>query len=1032
LDGGLGSVLSWQKNIPLQGADSAMEVITAVASADQDGFWVFVRSFSATNKLLAYLVDASGVHQAPVVSSCLRNQSFLQQAGTVKASSDGRYMVFGPSAWSLNLPVTELYKLNNATGEVSPVVLFNSGGINWGAEFSANSEYLYIAGEEAQSSTSVINQYDMSKTASATTFQNSKTLINALQGAPKYWQCQMAPDGKIYISQFSFSPSFSKYLSVIKEPSKKGSLCNFQANTVVLVSGTCMMGLPTFVQSYFVRFTWTGECKNSGTQFTSNFNPVPDSIYWNFGDLSSGVLNFSKEFNPVHIFSDSGSFNVKAKAFNANGHQEEAMRIVKISAQPDVSLGPDRFVCPNTMVTIDAGSGFTKYQWSTGQVTQTIQVADTGMFWVDVFNNKACRGSDSIHIACFPAPQVDESALVISPTTCGGSTGAIAGLSVTGNPPLSYEWKNGDSLLVSTNLDLVQLPVDNYTLYVTDGYGCTRPSHNFTINDVSDLLIDTVLVQQSHCGKADGEINVIAITGLSAMLKYSIDNGKTYSNLGKFTYLPHGTYKVKVMVSDTTQPCQKVYDFNPVIILNLAGPKVSHVATHFETGSLSDGSIVINASGSGDTLIYSIGTTPQINNGNFYNLPSGTYTCSVTDKNGCDTTFLAVVNNLMVNRLEAIAGGGSACLGNIAVLPLLTNQFNKVNSFQVRLHYDKSLVTCQNYLNPNPLLADSLQIDLFPAIGELVIKWTGKKTVSLDNGSTLLELSFASVVSGQSPLSWDISPGVCVFHDSLGGILPSEFFKGEVRVYSVPEADISGPLSACEGGEVILTSDYHTGTGNGAITYKWSGPDGFSGTTPIVSINPLSQATAGQYTLILSDTNHCKSKYTAQVNVLPTPVSEFPTASDTLYFDERLELIAGETADQYLWNTGDTTNSILVTAEGWYKVTITTAGGCQTIDSVMMLYAFSPFTMPNAFSPDGDGFNEVFRPVTLPEKISSYNMYIYDRWGQQVFFTNDVTQGWDGNINGSPAQIGGYVYYLKYGNTSGAVREKRGMVTVVR
>ncbi len=88
--------------------------------------------------------------------------------------------------------------------------------------------------------------------------------------------------------------------------------------------------------------------------------------------------------------------------------------------------------------------------------------------------------------------------------------------------------------------------------------------------------------------------------------------------------------------------------------------------------------------------------------------------------------------------------------------------------------------------------------------------------------------------------------------------------------------------------------------------------------------------------------------------------------------------------------------------------------------------------MPNAFSPNGDGLNDVFRPVTLPEKISTFSMYVYDRWGQQVFFINNIQHGWDGTIYGNPAQIGGYVYVVKYGNPSGVVREKRGMVIVVR
>jgi len=1031
LDGGSGSVLSWEKNIPLQGADSAAEVITAVACADQDGFWVFVRNFSATNKILAYLVDADGVHQTPVISLCLRNQSLLQQVGTVKASSDGRYLVYGPSLWSLNNPVTELFNLNSSTGEATPVFLFNSGGINWGAEFSANSEFLYLAMESPGGDSSKIVQFDMSQLSSATVFQNNKIVINAIAGAPKYWQQQIAPDGKIYGVQY---PASIKYLSVIHEPSKKGVFCNFQPNAVPLASGNCLMGLPTFVQSYFARFTWIGECMNVETQFTSNFVPVPDSINWDFDDPSTGIYNFSNELNPVHVFSDSGSYNVTARAFYTNGHKEDATRIVKISPQPKVTLGPDQFICPNSQITFDAGSGFLSYQWSTGQASQTIQVADTGTYWVRVSNSSSCAGYDTIHLNFYPAPVIDETGLVISPTTCGGSTGAITGLVVNGNQPVSYEWKNGNSLTISSNLDLFQLPVDNYTLFVTDGYGCSWPSRNFTINDVGDLLIDTVIVQQAHCGKADAKIMVVATTGLAAMLKYSIDNGQSYSyNLGDFYNLTAGIYKVKVMVSDTTQPCQKVYDFNPVIVQDVGGPLIINVSTQFENGTQADGSIKIQASSTSDTLYYLVDGIEQVNNGTFNNLHSGTYTCKVTDKYGCDTTFTAVVNNLTVARLQAIAGYGSTCLGNVAVLPLLANNFNRVNSFNIRLKYDNTKVICQNYLNPATSLADSLKIELYPASGELNLKWADLNPVSLPDGTTLVELSFASLNSGQSTVKWDLSPGICVFLDSIGFSLPTEFTQGQVRVYSIPKAEVPEPLPTCEGGDVLLIANYLAGTGNGTISYNWTGPGGFTSNDPLLTLTALTQAEAGQYAVSVSDTNHCQSDYTADVTVIPTPVSGLPTDTDTIYFDlpRRLEAAQGY-YDSYAWNTGDTTNSILITAEGWYKVTIATPEGCTTTDSVMMLYAIVPLTMPNAFTPDGDLLNDVFRPVTLPEKISSFSMYIYDRWGKQVFFTSDIKQGWDGTINGSPAQIGGYVYVLKYGNPSGAEREKRGMVMVVR
>ena len=98
-----------------------------------------------------------------------------------------------------------------------------------------------------------------------------------------------------------------------------------------------------------------------------------------------------------------------------------------------------------------------------------------------------------------------------------------------------------------------------------------------------------------------------------------------------------------------------------------------------------------------------------------------------------------------------------------------------------------------------------------------------------------------------------------------------------------------------------------------------------------------------------SDTNHCKSSYSWQVNVVPAPVAGF--TQDTLFFDEQYKLEAAQGYNHYSWNTGDSTYSILVSSEGWYKVTMKTIEGCAATDSVMMLYSFVPLSMPNAFTP---------------------------------------------------------------------------------
>ena len=72
-----------------------------------------------------------------------------------------------------------------------------------------------------------------------------------------------------------------------------------------------------------------------------------------------------------------------------------------------------------------------------------------------------------------------------------------------------------------------------------------------------------------------------------------------------------------------------------------------------------------------------------------------------------------------------------------------------------------------------------------------------------------------------------------------------------------------------------------------------------------------------------------------------------------------------------------------------------------------------PYTLyiPNAFSPDGDGFNDYFRVVA--QGLKDYSIEIYNRWGQMVFKSNDITNQWDGKFNNKPMPSASYVYKIK-------------------
>jgi len=86
--------------------------------------------------------------------------------------------------------------------------------------------------------------------------------------------------------------------------------------------------------------------------------------------------------------------------------------------------------------------------------------------------------------------------------------------------------------------------------------------------------------------------------------------------------------------------------------------------------------------------------------------------------------------------------------------------------------------------------------------------------------------------------------------------------------------------------------------------------------------------------------------------------------------------------------------------------------------------------IPNTFTPNDDGENDVFRVKGL--KLGEVYLAVYNRWGEKVFETNDLTKGWDGRYKGRPADVGVFGWYLKVKCLNGAETFKKGNVTLIR
>jgi gliding motility-associated-like protein len=154
-------------------------------------------------------------------------------------------------------------------------------------------------------------------------------------------------------------------------------------------------------------------------------------------------------------------------------------------------------------------------------------------------------------------------------------------------------------------------------------------------------------------------------------------------------------------------------------------------------------------------------------------------------------------------------------------------------------------------------------------------------------------------------------------------------------------------------------------------------------------------------------------------------------------------LNAGAGLASYLWNTGDTTESIVILSVGMYWVGMESLIGCVGTDSVYVKLIEDEIPpepsnnifIPNAFSPDGDGINDNFNISynNNPFPISHCVLHIFNRWGEEIFQSDDITQGWDGKKNGKDCPGGVYVYKIVFSADGIAGSQERvGTVTLVR
>jgi gliding motility-associated-like protein len=587
-------------------------------------------------------------------------------------------------------------------------------------------------------------------------------------------------------------------------------------------------------------------------------------------------------------------------------------------------------------------------------------------------------------------------------------------LTALGPTPFAYRWEDLSEVYFGSDIDVFGLPAGQYRLTITDSNGCEIVSDVYTIEDAGNLQVLNVELTQPHCGRPDGQIVVHAFSPSGSVLQYSIDDGVTYQADSVFSGLIGAGYVVRVT---DEFGCEGFYLSNPVYLNDIPGPQVTQVNITNETDFLGNGAVEIVANGSTPIIYYSIdgGATWQENDGGFYNLQSGIYSLQIKDENGCDTSFTVEIQNVILTYLHAVTGEGGICEDSTALIPVNVDNFKNVAEFHLKLGFNADNLECEGFTDIHPQLADSLTGWVDQGAGEIHLAWNSASPVTFSQPEKVADLVFTTKNPGQGQLSWYTGTTESYFTNAAGNPIPAEFQTGEVKIYEPPEIILDQSKTVCEGQIVIIMS---TALGNQPpISYRWIYPAGDTTSNDPIFFN-VTQAEAGLYTLLATDRVGCTDQKSIELIVSEIPVAAFH-GIDTLEMRAGDMLDAGAGMESYEWSTGDTVQSIVIQAEGTYSVEMESLFGCTGMDSIYIKLITDEILsnnifIPNAFSPDGDGLNDTFMATATNDYIQKFHMLIFDRWGGQIFESNDIFLGWDGTMHGKLVPGGMYTYKITY------------------
>lgn len=735
-------------------------------------------------------------------------------------------------------------------------------------------------------------------------------------------------------------------------------------------------------------------------------NGVPPLTY---GWSPTTGLNNPASLNPVATPSATTTYTITVQ--DNTGCTASDNVTITLYPAATVNLGPDVQVCSSALpYTIDAGAGYTNYDWSVNAYdgSQTMPVSASGNYSVTVTNSNGCTATDNINVTVVSNPVVN---LGIDQTVCSEdlpfTLNAGPGFAV-------YDW-NIDAYDGSQTM-----PVNttgSYSVTVSDGSGCTGSDQiSITVDPLMNITL--VSVNPLCFGTATGSITA-NVTGGTPAYQYYWSNGQTTPSISGLsagvTYAVTVTDNIGCSVTASA-------------VLTSPPQLVATVTTQPTECGQAIGSATVSASGGAGGYTYLWNTSG--NSDQIINLIPGTYSCTVTDANGCSVVDSEVVG---------IYGSGDVVI--TLLQPVLCNGFTtgvlqgEMTDGTAPFQYSW-LGLPQHTAVVNNLPAGNYNItitDTYGCTGTASYTITEPPAIAAtseivdvlcrggNNGAITL-----TVTGGVSPYVFQWSGGQTSSH--ISGLTAASYsvvitdmnnctYQG---FYTIEQPEKEMDLT-------LLTQDvicYNQNTGAAIANGDGGTPPyvviWFSGGVAVGNGSEINSLPAGTYEVLVRDANNCEARRFFTITE-PAEISlEYSVTAATCMGNDDgqalISVIGGTQPYSFEWNTGDMLPLLEDATAGQYVVSVTDANECTK-----MLNIYIPesndlcLRIPNAFTPNDDGINDTW-VIDYIDKYPLAQVYVFNRWGQKMYDKGNNQGPWDGKLEGKKVPTGSYTYIVDLRN----------------